>query len=175
MRLLCYLLFLIFTPTYCLAENIINIEKCELHENHSIKLISLRTIDGDTPYLVFDNIITNAFLDGSTYSGEILLSKCVNHALIFALNYGSPYVKGCLITNATTRDNIEGFCFAEKNTPASIWFEQQNTLLVFNNDNNLGDWQGKYIIYDSRKNNADAYDELPKKSGYKIYHLNPTK
>lgn len=67
-----------------------------------MQLLSLRTIDGDTLYLKFRNVITGAFLDTPTKSydffGDVVLSQCINGSLIFALEYGSPYIKGCLVT-----------------------------------------------------------------------------
>lgn len=90
--------FLMIFPCYCLLGNIKNIKDCKLEDGNRVKLISLRTVDGSTPYLIFDNVIVSAFLDGTIYSGDIILSKCIHHSLIFALNYGAPYMKGCLIT-----------------------------------------------------------------------------
>ncbi|EAS7580406.1 hypothetical protein EGY70_23205, partial [Salmonella enterica] len=87
------MLFLMFFPCYCLPMDIKNIKDCKLEEGNRVKLISLSTVDGSTPYLIFDNVIVSAFLDGSIYSGDIILSKCIHYSLIFALNYGAPYMK----------------------------------------------------------------------------------
>ncbi|ECE2708110.1 hypothetical protein K6X52_004392, partial [Salmonella enterica] len=113
--------FLMIFPCYCLLGNIKNIKDCKLEDGNRVKLISLRTVDGSTPYLIFDNVIVSAFLDGTIYSGDIILSKCIHHSLIFALNYGAPYMKGCLITgvsvSAERKYQPNGFCFAERNIP----------------------------------------------------------
>lgn len=174
MRLIYYLLIFLLMPSYCLSGTIKNIETCKLNEGREIKLISLRTIDGDTPYLVFDNVIMNAFLDGSITSGDLVLSECINHSLIFALNYGSPYINGCLITGLIARTKVEdepdGFCFAERHTPESVWFGKKNTLVIIRNNNAVGEWQGRYIIYDNKKETYSS-DNLPDASGYKIYNL----
>ncbi|EGO7057258.1 hypothetical protein IU738_004643, partial [Salmonella enterica] len=116
-----FMLFWMFFSCYCLSEDIKNIKDCKLDEDNRVKLISLLTVDGNTPYLIFDNVIVSAFLDGSIYSGDIILSKCIHHSLIFALNYGAPYMKGCLITgvsaSAERKYQPNGFCFAERNIP----------------------------------------------------------
>ncbi|MBW3196078.1 hypothetical protein KZC28_23020 [Salmonella enterica subsp. enterica serovar Javiana] len=146
--------FLMIFPCYCLLGNIKNIKDCKLEDGNRVKLISLRTVDGSTPYLIFDNVIVSAFLDGTIYSGDIILSKCIHHSLIFALNYGAPYMKGCLITgvsvSAERKYQPNGFCFAERNIPESVWFGEEHTLIIIKNDNSVGEWRGKYIIYDSR-------------------------
>ncbi|EEK8087548.1 hypothetical protein G3168_004774, partial [Salmonella enterica subsp. enterica serovar Javiana] len=125
--------FLMIFPCYCLLGNIKNIKDCKLEDGNRVKLISLRTVDGSTPYLIFDNVIVSAFLDGTIYSGDIILSKCIHHSLIFALNYGAPYMKGCLITggsvSAERKYQPNGFCFAERNIPESVWFGEEHTLI----------------------------------------------
>ncbi|ECE1677254.1 hypothetical protein LNQ01_004436, partial [Salmonella enterica] len=126
--------FLMIFPCYCLLGNIKNIKDCKLEDGNRVKLISLRTVDGSTPYLIFDNVIVSAFLDGTIYSGDIILSKCIHHSLIFALNYGAPYMKGCLITgvsvSAERKYQPNGFCFAERNIPESVWFGEEHTLII---------------------------------------------
>ncbi|ECH3343048.1 hypothetical protein FOW61_23310, partial [Salmonella enterica] len=131
--------FLMIFPCYCLLGNIKNIKDCKLEDGNRVKLISLRTVDGSTPYLIFDNVIVSAFLDGTIYSGDIILSKCIHHSLIFALNYGAPYMKGCLITgvsvSAERKYQPNGFCFTERNIPESVWFGEEHTLIIIKNDN----------------------------------------
>ncbi|EFP1895893.1 hypothetical protein HP127_004552, partial [Salmonella enterica] len=126
--------FLMIFPCYCLLGNIKNIKDCKLEDGNRVKLISLRTVDGSTPYLIFDNVIVSAFLDGTIYSGDIILSKCIHHSLIFALNYGAPYMKGCLITgvsvSAERKYQPNGFCFTERNIPESVWFGEEHTLII---------------------------------------------
>ncbi|EEG9838135.1 hypothetical protein GI082_22250, partial [Salmonella enterica] len=138
--------FLMIFPCYCLLGNIKNIKDCKLEDGNRVKLISLRTVDGSTSYLIFDNVIVSAFLDGTIYSGDIILSKCIHHSLIFALNYGAPYMKGCLITgvsvSAERKYQPNGFCFAERNIPESVWFGEEHTLIIIKNDNSVGEWRG---------------------------------
>ncbi|EBS8507186.1 hypothetical protein CFK03_22630, partial [Salmonella enterica] len=133
--------FLMIFPCYCLLGNIKNIKDCKLEDGNRVKLISLRTVDGSTPYLIFDNVIVSAFLDGTIYSGDIILSKCIHHSLIFALNYGAPYMKGCLITggsvSAERKYQPNGFCFAERNIPESVWFGEEHTFIIIKNDNSV--------------------------------------
>ncbi|MEW9726752.1 hypothetical protein [Escherichia coli] len=127
---------------------------CQLKKNESVQLLSLRTIDGDTLYLKFRNVITGAFLDTPTKSydflGDVVLSQCINGSLIFALEYGSPYIKGCLVTGWENgfkgKNSPEGFCFAERNIPEAVWFGKNNILIIIRNQMDVGTWKGKYII-----------------------------
>ncbi|MDK9355126.1 hypothetical protein QQF54_00215 [Lelliottia sp. V106_10] len=144
-----------------------------------MQLISVKTIDGDTLYLKFRNILTGAFLepweDNYLTVGDIVLSTCVNNSLVFAINYGSPYLKGCLVTGWNENDNKpESFCFAERNTPEAVWFGQKNILIIIRNQMDVGSWHGKYIIYDNSKKSgerASSSDVLPSKHGYKIFQV----
>ncbi|MFC0226971.1 hypothetical protein [Serratia aquatilis] len=156
------------------------IKACDLKHSEKVHLLSLRTIDGDTLYSRFRHIITGAFLDDSKNShqffGDIKLSKCISNSLVFSLDYGYPYIKGCVVTgweNGFKGENDpKGFCFAEKDLPESIWFGDKNTLIVIKNE--ISALDGKYTVYDSaRKSGERSYhlDTLPSKEGYKIFSL----
>lgn len=165
---------LLIIPFYCFASLTKMVEICELSGGNVVKLVSKQTIDGDTPYFIFRNLMVSAFLDDENdYSGKIVLSKCINHTLIFVLNYGSPYLKGCLVTGINNtpqaKKNYEGLCFSERNSPEAVWFGKDNTLIVIENDNKVGEWSGNYIIYDSKRKDAYSSNELPKKEFYDIY------
>lgn len=119
---------ILFLVSFCsLSSTTKTIQTCELKGGDLIKLVTHQTVDGDTPYFTFRQVIRSALLDDKNiYSGGIILSKCVNHTLIFNFNYGSPYLKGCLVTGVIkkpqAKDSLEGFCFSERNNPDSIWF-----------------------------------------------------
>ncbi|EFA1765251.1 hypothetical protein HQH75_04065 [Escherichia coli] len=178
------LILLCFFSLPCFSGDKIKIVKtCQLKKNESVQLLSLRTIDGDTLYLKFRNVITGAFLDTPTKSydffGDVVLSQCINGSLIFALEYGSPYIKGCLVTGWENgfkgKNSPEGFCFAERNIPEAVWFGKNNILIIIRNQMDVGTWKGKYIIYDNAKKSGErAYssDNLPSKDGYIIFALN---
>ncbi len=75
------LILLCFFSFPCFSGDKIKIVKtCQLKKNESVQLLSLRTIDGDTLYLKFRNVITGAFLDTPTKSydffGDVVLSQC---------------------------------------------------------------------------------------------------
>lgn len=141
MRLIYILLMLLMLPVFKLSAPIRNIETCKLSEDSYAELVSLQTIDGDAPYLVFGKVIVNTFLDGEITSGEIVLSECIGHSLIFAVNYGSPYIKGCLITvlKKEMKEEMQPveLCFAERNTPDSVWFGKNATLIIIKNDDGV--------------------------------------
>lgn len=108
----------------------------------------------------------------------MVLSQCINGSLIFALEYGSPYIKGCLVTGWENgfkgKNSPEGFCFAEKYSRSGmVW--KNNILIIIRNQMDVGTWKGKYIIYDNAKKSGErAYssDNLPSKDGYIIFALN---
>lgn len=176
MQFLKLMLLVVLIPATCLSATIKKLQTCAISEEKEITLLSLQTSDGDTPYLALDNIITSAFLDGSVRTGELVLAQCVNHTLIFALSNGPPYLSGCLVTGVKESDaqkNVpQGFCFAERNAPEAVWFGKNHTLLIIRNVEGKGEWQGKYILYDSRKDEAWATDSLPNNVGYEIFPLN---
>lgn len=68
-----------------------------------------------------------------------------------------------------------GFCFAERNIPESVWFGEDHTLIIIKNNNSVGEWRGNYIIYDSRGDEAQTFNKLPDTKNYKIYRLDLNK
>lgn len=171
-----YITILFFISFCCYSTPTKNIQTCEFYGGYKVQLVSRQTVDGDSLYLKFKEKIMNAFSDGDdSNSGEVVLAKCINHALIFSLNYGSPYLKGCLITESKKTTNnqssLDRQCFSEKNTPESVWFGKYNTLIVIYNSSGIGEWSGRYIIYDNAREDAYASNVLPKKTGYDIYYI----
>jgi hypothetical protein len=166
MKIRLYILVLCFFSFSCLADSIRDVKICDLKQDEKIHLLSLKTIDGDTLYLRFRNIITGAFLDDSKNShqffGNIKLSKCVNNSLVFSLEYGSPYIKGCVVTGWENgfkgKNDPEGFCFAEKDLPESIWFGDKNTLIVIRNE--ISALDGEYTVYDSARKMVSVHITL---------------
>ncbi|MFA9594971.1 hypothetical protein [Citrobacter telavivensis] len=71
--------------------------------------------------------------------------------------------------DVSQKDKPEGVCFAEKHIPESIWFNKTHILIIIKNTDSIGEWKGKYIIYDSRNDEAHTLTHLPNKKGYKIY------
>lgn len=83
------------------------------------------TIDGDALYLKFRSILVNAFLnqgdDNHLSFGDVVLSVRVNTSLLFNLNYGSSFLKGCLISSWNNSiHRPDAFGFVERNTPESV-------------------------------------------------------
>lgn len=165
-----------------MADTIKEVSHCELKQGEEIKLLTLKTIDGNTLYLNFRNIITGAFIDNvvasNDFVGDIVFSKCINNSLIFGLEYGSPYIKGCLVTSwgGGDKGGIDpgGICFAEKNIPESVWFGANNILIVIKNLASDDVVDSKYIIYDSSKKSGERsshLDKLPPQEGYKIFYI----
>ncbi len=92
------------------------------------------------------------------FFGDVVLSQCINGSLIFALEYGSPYIKVCLVTGwengFKSKNSPEGFCFAEKYSRSGMVLEKQ----YFNyhpKPNGCWDMERKYIIYDNAKKSQE--------------------
>lgn len=85
----------------------------------------------------------------------MVLSQCINGSLIFALEYGSPYIKGCLVTGWENgfkgKNSPEGFCFAERNIPEAVWFGKNNILIIIRNQMDVGTWKGNILSMIMRK------------------------
>lgn len=145
--------FLMFFFCYCLFMDIKNIKDCKLEEGNKVKLILLSIVDGSMLYLIFDNVIVSVFFDGSIYFGDIIFLKCIYYFFIFVLNYGVFYMKGCLIMGLSVSVErsykFNGFCFVERNILEFVWFGEDYMLIIIKNNNSVGEWCGKYIIYDS--------------------------
>ncbi|WP_321799702.1 hypothetical protein [Burkholderia sp. BCC1988] len=104
-------------------------------------------LDGDELFVQIDDKIERAFLDmpDSDFVGRVVMSKCVGQTLVFALEYGSPYLKGVAIrVNPRTHAN-ERIYFAEKALPRWLYSGDREMLVVMPNTDKGTD--KRYIVY----------------------------
>ncbi len=151
-----------------------NLFACELAANQRIELASEpRGPAGSTLFLKFSGATVKAFDDfpDVEFVGSVVLSKCVDHVLVFGMNYGPPYIKGEAIRANHRTHAIERINFAEKSTPKWIYSGPRDMLLVFPN---LGNESArKFIVYRfvsdvGQEENPSFVDQLPRRTSYKV-------
>ncbi|MGV2293107.1 hypothetical protein AAHK20_30665 [Trinickia sp. YCB016] len=98
------------------------------------------------------------------FVGNVALARCVGGALVFALEYGPPYLKGVAIRRNPKTHADERIYFAEKALPRWLYLSNQEMLVVIPNEGHETD--KKYLVYQyvSGKGQPDestATDQLP--------------
>jgi hypothetical protein len=143
-------------------------------------LIAETTIDGNRLYLQFGDQKEKAFTDlpNTDFVGRIAMVRCVKGVLVFALDYGSPYIKGAAIRlrhNSSTLGQRERIDFAEKAKPGWLYVGREQIKIVIRN---IGvGATSKYLVYSSAldSNASDVVVEtntLPNKTaGYRAVRL----
>lgn len=150
---------------------------CQLSAGQRVELLSeARGPDGDALFLRFSGATQKAFDDfpGTELVGTVALAKCVDRVLVFAINYGPPYLKGGAIrANPATR-KIERIDFSEKAAPGWIYSGARDMLLVFPN---LGHESArKFIVYrfvsaSGQDEEVSYVDRLPRLASYRASRL----
>jgi len=79
------------------------------------------------------------------FVGHIALAKCVGKTLIFALNYGPPYLKGVAIRQNPVTHADERIYFAEKALPRWLYSGRKEMLVIIPNEGDETD--KKYLVY----------------------------
>lgn len=103
--------------------------------------------DGDALFVQIRGKTVPAFPDISMNDavGRIALAKCVSGTLIFALEYGTPYLKGVAIRQNPRTHADERLYFAEKALPRWLFVSDTEMLLVIPN---VGyETTRKYLVY----------------------------
>lgn len=133
-------------------------------------------IEGQSLFVAIDGNVSKAFPDfpDAEFVGNVVLAKCIDHALVFALNYGPPYLKGMAIRFNSSTSNVESVNSAEKALPTWIFTGSRGMLVVFPNK---GNESGKrFIVYQfiagqGQKDEPETADALPSLIGYKAIHV----
>jgi hypothetical protein len=122
--------------------------------------------DGDALFVDEAGKTQPAFLDmpDTQFVGNVALARCVGGALVFALEYGPPYLKGVAIRRNPQTHADERIYFAEKALPKWLYLSNQEMLVVIPNEGHETD--KKYLVYQyvSGKGQSDqstATDQLP--------------
>ncbi|WP_423391940.1 hypothetical protein [Burkholderia sp. LMG 21824] len=150
MRILALGLLLIATATPSISDAgaLRSIVSCPLEGGSRITLMAKsRGVDGDSLFVQTKGKIERAFLDmpDTDFVGRIVLSRCVNKTLVFALDYGPPYLKGVAIRQNPKTHVEERIYFAEKSLPRWLYSGRQEMLVIIPNEGYETD--KKYLVY----------------------------
>ena len=122
--------------------------------------------DGDALFVDEGGKTQPAFLDmpDTQFIGTVALARCVGRALVFALEYGPPYMKGVAIRRNPQTHADERIYFAEKALPKWLYLSNQEMLVVIPNEGHETD--KKYLVYryvsgKGQPDESTATDQLP--------------
>jgi len=165
---------LLTTPAY--AQPLKPILTCPLADNTKVSLLAEPAEDGQRLFIKLDGKIHIAFTDmpQSDFVGRIVLAKCVSSSLIFALEYGSPYMKGVVLRKNPITHTVEQIDFSEKALPRWLYLGPQQMRLVIPNEGY--EVPNKFLLYDyitgqGEPETAIGIDTLPNAHGFKVVHL----
>ncbi|MET3819331.1 hypothetical protein ACVK00_003396 [Burkholderia sp. PvR073] len=136
------------TPTISDGGALRSIISCPLEDGSRITLMAKsHGVDGDSLFVQVRGKTEHAFLDmpDTDFVGRIVLSKCVDKTLVFALDYGSPYLKGVAIRQNPKTHVEERIYFAEKSLPRWLYVGRQEMLVIIPNEGYETD--KKYLVY----------------------------
>lgn len=149
---------------------------CSLSDGTQVSLLAESTAEGQRLFLELDQKTQTAFSDmpDTDFVGQVVLAKCTSSSLIFALNYGSPYLKGVVLRKNPLSHSIERIDFAEKSLPRWLYLGQEQMRLVIPNIGN--EVSGKFLVYDyfagkGQSEEAGSVDVRPDTHGFKVLRL----
>lgn len=139
---------LFFAVSFASASPFEKIRSCRLEDGSHAMLLAENTIDGKRLHLKINGINEPIFSDipRADFVGEIVLAKCVHGVLIFAINYGSPYLKGEVVRKRKNSEHIDRISYAEKALPRWLYFNRKFMRLIIPNVGNEVSY--RYLIYD---------------------------
>lgn len=154
------------------AASLTLVRSCHLVDGSQMTLLAEATADGNRLHLQINEHTEKAFTDmpDADFVGTIVLVACIDHSLVFAINYGSPYLKGAVVRKNPVSHRLERIDFAEKTLPRWLYVNSQEMQLIIPN---IGyEVQSKYIVYqfsapDGQTTEPLATDTLPSRRGFK--------
>ncbi|WP_213938947.1 hypothetical protein [Pseudomonas sp. dw_612] len=169
-------LFAALLTTQAYAQPLKTILTCPLAGNSKVSLLAEPAEDGHRLFVKLDGKTHIAFTDmpQADFIGRIVLAKCVSSSLIFALEYGSPYMKGVVMRKNPVTHSVEQIDFAEKALPHWLYLGREQMRLVIPN---LGyEVPTKFLLYDyvagkGQAETAIGIDTPPETHGFKVVHL----
>ncbi|WP_241824490.1 MULTISPECIES: hypothetical protein [Pseudomonas] len=105
---------------------------CPLSDGTRVSLLAESTAEGQRLFLELDQKTQTAFTDmpDTDFVGQVVLAKCISSGFIFALNYGSPYLKGVVLRKNPVSHSIERtnrFC-REVPAPLALSWTRANAV-----------------------------------------------
>lgn len=167
---------LLLAATAGVAAPLKTIRSCNLSDGSKVMLQAETTVEGKRLYLTLNGKTERAFVDmpKTDLVGEVALAKCVDGALIFALQYGSPYLKGSAIRRNPVDGAMERLDFAEKALPRWFYGNATEMRVVIPNVGNES--PSKYLIYTfiagrGQSSEPTGEDVLPDKQGFTVHRV----
>ncbi|MDI2146261.1 MULTISPECIES: hypothetical protein [unclassified Pseudomonas] len=149
---------------------------CPLSDGSVASLLSTSSEDGQRLSVKIDNHTETAFTDmpDSDFVGEVAMAKCTGSGLIYAMNYGSPYLKGAFIRRHPGSKVLERIDFAEKALPVFLYLNAQQMRLVIPNDGY--EIPEKFIVYNyispkGQPEEPEGMNATPDKKGFEVIEL----
>lgn len=140
------LLCLLASQAFAAAPQVVR--SCRLGDGSQAVLLAKDTLDGKQLSLRVDQRLEAAFSDmpDVDFVGDVVLARCIHGALIYALNYGSPYIKGAVIRKRLAAKAIDRINFAEKALPRWLYLGRSDMRLVVPN---VGyEVSSRYLVYE---------------------------
>lgn len=158
------------------AASLSTVSTCQLDDQSRVVLKAQPAVDGNRFFLQIDGNVEKAFTDmpDTDFVGTIALATCVDHVLVFAINYGPPYLKGVAIRKNPISHKIERIDFSEKALPRWLYVNSNAMQLVIPN---IGyEVKGKYLVYQYTADAGQpeeplATDAMPSKLGFKVLNV----
>ena len=117
--------------------------------------------EGDDLFVKTGAKTERAFLDmpDADFHGSIVLAACVYNTLIFAIDYGPPYLKGAAIRRNPQTLAIERLYFSEKALPH--WLFEDDTIMLVIIPNIGYETSKKYLVYKYSSGKGQTEDGTP--------------
>ncbi|MFJ2709516.1 hypothetical protein ACIOZM_01340 [Pseudomonas sp. NPDC087346] len=174
MKWIIFTIALLFRPALADTQN--NLLDCSLSDGSTASLLACPSNYGQRLFLKIDDHVDTAFTDmpDSDFVGEVVLAKCTASTLIYAMNYGSPYLKGAVLRKSPITGTLERIDFAEKAQPTFLYLRPQQMRLVIPNEGYED--PSKLLIYDylPKKGQPDepkGANALPNRKGFEVIDL----
>ncbi|WP_374401701.1 hypothetical protein [Niveibacterium sp.] len=127
----------------------------------AILLAQSHGLDGKSLFLQIDGKTAPAFQDmpDTEFVGDVVLAKCADKTIVFALNYGPPYQKGIALRKNPVSHAEERLYFAEKALPRWLYTSDRDMLVVIPNEGFETDQ--KYLVYRFNAGQGQPEESMP--------------
>ncbi len=131
--------------------------------------LSLKLTDASKtpPQTTIDKAFTD--MPSTDFVGDLVMAKCVEGVLVFALDYGTPYRKGVAVRMRKSDNATQRIDFAEKALPKWLYSNARDLSLVIPNLG--GESNAKFLHYVAeadltKSQTPKETDRLPPKNGF---------
>ncbi|WP_192560851.1 hypothetical protein [Pseudomonas allokribbensis] len=173
-RWLPFILALACHPAFADAQK--NLLNCPLSDGSIASLLSTSRDDGQRLFVNINSQTETAFTDmpDPDFVGEVVMAKCMGSSLVYAMNYGSPYMKGAVLHKNPVSGTLERIDFAEKALPVSLYLNARQMRLIIPNEGY--EIPEKFIVYDfispkGQPGEPKGMNAVPDRKGFEVIDL----